>query len=124
MIRNEGGAIATVYPAKDAEATANLFASSPSLVIDREELLDALRGLRNRGEASQCFCGIYDQPDRRHTIQCEAATNAIAKAEGRSTFTPPFGLIDTYPGLTEAIPPEPKPSPEANTKSVFPEELL
>ena len=39
MIRNKGGAIATVYPARDGKETANLFAAAPELLEAAKNVL-------------------------------------------------------------------------------------
>lgn len=68
MIRNEGGAIATVYPAKEGEATAKLLAAAP-------ELLEACIFV---SASNSLICA---------SPEYQRLAAVIAKAEGR----PPLG---------------------------------
>jgi hypothetical protein len=100
LIRNETGAIATVYPARDAEATARLLAAS-------WRLLEAAKiAVQN------CNCTVR-QRDSGHLLECFAPDlkNAIAHAEGEPILTPP--------GRTEESPTKPQESMEAKPKNII-----
>jgi hypothetical protein len=67
LIRNEGGAIATVYPARDSKETANLLAAAP-------ELLEALKLARAVAQ---------DEMDRLTSLQAEGWNAGVDEAKVR-----------------------------------------
>jgi hypothetical protein len=94
MIRNEQGAIATVYPNKEAEGTANLLAAAPDLLQNLKEIAG--------------FLAEYPQwakipPRIGHFAQLASADLAIAKAEKSQ-------IVERSQSDGPAIPDEAKPS--------------
>ena len=88
LIKNADGAIASVYPGRDAEATANLLAAS-------WELLDSLRPM-------VAIAIAYSQFSNDPTVDrlVDEAEARIAKATGEPFKTPP-GRADESPTKPE-----------------------
>ncbi len=80
MIRNEAGAIAAVYPARDAKETATLLAAAPGMLAALKD--SALEFLR-------CAEDCAGTPNYQHFRELARIANVVvAKAEGRSESVP------------------------------------
>jgi hypothetical protein len=112
MIRNQGGAIATVYPAKDAAGTARLLAASWKLLdrlgVARAFIEDQIETLERSYLPEPNEAEADELTEARWLL--ETIRYVIAEAEGQE-----------YSNATRS---DPASEPEGNTKSVFPEEVL
>jgi hypothetical protein len=116
LIKNEDGAIATVYPDPKAPGTARLLGMSWELLQRLKETREAAAHLMQVVDALATLhkvdIGLY--LDDKHEGFGTKADLTIMKAEGRS-------VSSFLPGRTVEAPAEREPQSEANTESVFPE---